>query len=151
MKPFTQITNQKPQLYYEFLEKVMNDQYQNSLVSNQASELIEGILRKLVMRKVDLEMEKVLTDSSYGDEIIPNTKAASHSRVVNITEKHEQILKMLAKFPGVSRRDLAQLLCWPINRVTPRCLELIELNKIAVVGTKYDATTDRHVQTLKVV
>jgi len=38
----------------------------------------------------------------------------------------------------------------PINRVTPRIKELLEMNKIKVAGTKYDEKTERNVETLEI-
>lgn len=160
MKPFTQITAKHPGLYYEFLEKVMNEQLTLPLNHPDANAMIESIIFKLAMRRADEEMEKMLTDPSYGNAhhlqflahevAVENTKASSWSKVTNFSEKHQAIVDELAKNPGLSRRELAAALSVPINRITPRVLELIEMSKIVVAGTKYDTTTDRNVQILRV-
>lgn len=150
MKPFEEITSKKPELYHDFLEKVMSEQLKGMLTSD-ARELIDGILFKIVMRRADMELEKVLTDPDYAEVAVENTKAASYGKIRNLTEKHEQILQVITKYPGICRRDLAQILNWPINRVTPRVRELIDSQRIVVSGTKWDFTTERCVESLKVV
>ena len=151
MKPYQEHISKNPILYWAFLDKVLDGLGALKFNTSAGNEMIEGLKYKIAMAKAAEEMDKLLTDPTYGETYVPNTKGASWGRVTNLTEKHEVILGVLAKTPDMSRRDLAQSLGWPINRVTPRVLELIEMGKVKIDGTKWDITTERQVQTLEVV
>jgi hypothetical protein len=45
----------------------------------------------------------------------------------NLGKKQKEVLDTLRYFPDATNAEIAQKLGWPINRVTPRTGELIEL------------------------
>jgi len=57
------------------------------------------------------------------------------------------VFEVLAAHPNRSNRELAELLNWPINTITPRIKELREMGAVARFGLKYDAVTNRNVMT----
>ena len=57
------------------------------------------------------------------------------------------VFEVLASHPDRCNRELAELLDWPINTVTPRVMELREMGAVARSGLKYDSTTKRNVMT----
>lgn len=151
MKPFKELTDKNPCLFDQFLEQQLVSMSAEPIIHPSAKELLEGMLFKISMAKAEEEIEKMLLDESYGEVAVENTKAASYNSLRNISEKHKQILEVLKKHPGVSRREIAMILDWPINRVTPRVKELQNANQIKTVGTKWDQTTERHVEILEAV
>ena len=151
MKPFDPLIKSQPAVYWDFLETVMRDQLEKALVTNAAREIIDSILYKMAMVKANEEIEKMLTDPTYGEIPVENTKVASYNRVTNITGKHQAIMQALRQNPEMSRREVASVLGWPINSVLPRVKELLELDLVKVTGTKYDEETERSVETLEMV
>jgi hypothetical protein len=149
MKPFTAITKESDIHYYEFIEHTLNQRL-HGIIPDNAKALVEGIVCKLAMHRADIEIEKMLTDPTYG-EGFENTKAASHSNLKNLTPKHDAILEALGRNPNVNRRELASILGWPINSVTPRVCELIDYKKIKVSGVRKDEETNQKTQTLIIV
>lgn len=112
---------------------------------NALATTAESILYKIGMSEAEASIDAILMG-----EDVTNTKATSWGKVTNITDKHQRILDLLKNYPGSSRRDIANMLNQPINRICPRVKELLEMSRINVVGTKYDQGTDRYVEVLEV-
>jgi len=63
-----------------------------------------------------------------------------------LSDKQQVVYDYLAMYPSSSNQDLAELLGWPINTVTPRTKELrdLELIKIGRNKKKQDRKTGKH-------
>lgn len=146
MKPFKDITGRGIDL--ELLVKVLKDQYQSkAMVTNDALETVNSVIEKILYHQADVEIEKMLQDPHYGE----STRAQSYKRIPDFSQRHLRVVEVLRLFPSISRADLAGKLGWPINTITPRVHELIDMGRVKVVGTKWDEETERHVETLEVV
>lgn len=55
-----------------------------------------------------------------------------------LSEKQEAIYKTIVKLGKVTDKQLAKEMCWEINKVTPRRLELFRAGLIKRVGYRYD-------------
>ena len=55
---------------------------------------------------------------------------------VNINKNQTMVLRVIRSMPGVCNKEIAHVLGWDINRVTPRVLELREKEIINSPGTK---------------
>lgn len=76
----------------------------------------------------------------------------SYGQIERIGDKQQTVLDVIRKYPqGISDRDIALLLGWPINRVTGRRNELHRMNKVVTPGNKYDEQTNRMVSIWKAV
>jgi len=65
--------------------------------------------------------------------------------------KQQQVYDMLSVNPHVCNRELAMLLEWDINRVTPRVKELRDKGLVICSGKKIDEGTRMKVMCWKVV
>ncbi|HLY40453.1 MAG TPA: hypothetical protein VKR52_04525 [Terracidiphilus sp.] len=54
----------------------------------------------------------------------------------NLGAKQKQVLDALRFFPDATNAELAANLGWPVNRITPRCLELRRIGLIIEVGKR---------------
>jgi DNA-binding MarR family transcriptional regulator len=131
----------------ELLKSLLAQKVQTPMVPTAVVAMVEEILFKIMSHQADLEIEKMLKDPNYGKSGM-NSKIQSFYRMTNLTAKHVAILNLVQKHPELSRADIADRLNVPINRVTPRVLELIKMGKLKVTGTTYDHKTGRNVQTL---
>jgi hypothetical protein len=76
----------------------------------------------------------------------------SYGQIEHIGEKQQAVLDVIIKYPaGISDRDVALLLGWPINRVTGRRNELYKMHKVVNIGNRYDEQTNRMVTVWKAV
>lgn len=50
--------------------------------------------------------------------------------------RQDTVYNTIARHPGSSNQDLAVILGWSINRITPRTRELLDAGMIQVTGTK---------------
>lgn len=151
MKPIEAICQPGSPVYYDMAVKLINNQLfgNSTLVTNKGRQLLMGVVQKIAYAQMDEQLEDIL--SGIEDVQIESTKSQSLKKVTNFTENHKQVVSMINKYPGISRRELADRLGWTINRVCPRVLELIELRKVQISGTKYDQVTGRDVESLEVV
>lgn len=150
MKGFEDRYGKSSPIYISMLEKLLVQITESDqLVTDNAHETINGILYKIAMSKATQEIENMLTDPFYGIDA-ENTKAASYNKVLNITEKHQEIIDLLKNTPKLSRREIASCLGWSINRVCPRVRELQDLGALKTSGTKWDDQTQRNVEILEV-
>ena len=58
-------------------------------------------------------------------------------------EKQQTILHTIKKYPNTSNHDIARILQWEINTVTPRVYELREMGYVLENGEKTDRLTGR--------
>ena len=65
--------------------------------------------------------------------------------------RQQQVYDMLSQNPNVCNRELAMLLDWPINRVTPRIKELRDKGLVVCSIKKIDEGTRMKVMCWKVV
>jgi len=75
----------------------------------------------------------------------------SYHQLTDIGRAQRIVYNTIAQAGPISRRSLAGLLGWPVNRVTGRVVELMDAQLIQVSGYQYDAETKRNVEVLKVV
>lgn len=158
MKPMQAILQPNSPVYYDMAVKLINNQLfgGGTLVTTKGRQMLLSICEKIAYAHMDSEIESILTEVEEMEverksTKVESTKAKSLKKVTNYSERHQQVLSMINKYPKSSRRELAVHLGWSINRVTPRCKELLEMNKIKVAGTKYDEKTERNVETLELV
>lgn len=64
---------------------------------------------------------------------------------MDISRSQAACLALIKKYPFISNRDIAKLLGWDINRVTPRTKELMDGGEIQRGGKKVDVLTNRAV------
>ena len=70
----------------------------------------------------------------------------SYGQIEHIGDKQQTVLDVISKYPaGISDRDVALLLGWPINRVTGRRNELARMGKVVTPGNRFDEQTNRMV------
>lgn len=65
----------------------------------------------------------------------------------DLGDRQRIVFETLDAHPDRSNRELAELLNWPINTITPRIKELREMGAVAQYGIKYDSQTNRNVMT----
>ena len=65
----------------------------------------------------------------------------------DLGSRQKIVFETLDAHPNRSNRELAELLNWPINTITPRVKELREMGAVARYGIKYDPVTNRNVMT----
>lgn len=75
----------------------------------------------------------------------------SYHQLTDIGRTQRIVYNTIAQAGPISRRSLAGLLGWPVNRVTGRVTELMEFQLIKVSRLGYDQETNRHVELLEVV
>jgi DNA-binding MarR family transcriptional regulator len=92
--------------------------------------MLMSIAEKIAFATMGEELEDILAEANEID--LDNTKVQSFKKISNFTDLHQEVLSMINKHPKSSRRELASLLGWSINRVTPRVKELLEMNKLLV-------------------
>ena len=63
-----------------------------------------------------------------------NSLAAYNQIIDSIGGKRREVLQVIIDKAGVTRQDIAATLGWPINAVTGRVTELLELGAIDEVG-----------------
>jgi hypothetical protein len=54
----------------------------------------------------------------------------------NLGKKQKEVLDTLRFFPDSTNAELAARLNWPVNRITPRCLELRKMGLILDAGKR---------------
>lgn len=54
----------------------------------------------------------------------------------NLGAKQKQVLDALRYFPDATNAEIAAHLNWPVNRITPRCLELRNMGLILDAGKR---------------
>src|ERR1700735_1561152 len=54
----------------------------------------------------------------------------------NLGKKQKEVLDALRFFPDATNAELAARLNWPVNRITPRCLELRKMGLILDAGQR---------------
>jgi hypothetical protein len=54
----------------------------------------------------------------------------------NLGKKQKEVLDALRFFPDATNAELAARLNWPVNRITPRCLELRKMGLILDAGKR---------------
>jgi len=54
----------------------------------------------------------------------------------NLGAKQKEVLDALRFFPDATNAEIAARLGWPVNRVTPRCLELRKMGLILDAGKR---------------
>jgi hypothetical protein len=54
----------------------------------------------------------------------------------NLGAKQKQVLDALRFFPDATNAEIAAHLKWPVNRITPRCLELRTMGLILEAGRR---------------
>lgn len=62
----------------------------------------------------------------------------------DLSSKQDKVLKLFKRYGLMCNEEVARLLSWPINCVTPRVLELRNLGLLRQQGTKYN-TNNRKV------
>lgn len=150
MKPFS-IDKTNP-VYWELVTKVINNQLIESITTGPANKMLHEIIFKIASVKFDQEFDKLFSEANAIPlEAKEESTRAQSLKKINVTENHREIMSLLNKQPGLSRREIAETLGWHANRVTPRVKELLDLNEIKVVSIKYDDVTDRNVQALGLV
>lgn len=150
MKPF-KIDNTCP-VYWDLVTKVINQQLLAGPITDAANKMLHEIIFKIASAKFDQEFDKLFSEANAIDlEVKEESTRAQSLKKINVTENHREILSLLNKEPGLSRREIAETLGWHANRVTPRIKELLDLNEIKVLCVKYDSVTDRNVQSLGLV
>jgi len=78
---------------------------------------------------------------------VSQTTMESYISIQGHVGKNQAIVyKKLLENPCASNEDLARMLGWPINCVTPRTNELRKMELVYVGGTKKSATTGKSVQ-----
>lgn len=65
----------------------------------------------------------------------------------DLGDRQRIVFETLDAHPNRSNRELAALLNWPINTITPRVKELREMGAVAEYGLKHDPQTNRNVMT----
>ncbi len=75
----------------------------------------------------------------------------SYHQLTDIGRAQRIVYNTIAQAGPISRRSLAGLLGWPVNRVTGRVTELMEFQLIKVSRLGYDQETNRHVELLEVI
>ena len=74
------------------------------------------------------------------------TSIESYKRLFPTLNDRQQIVyDKLVECPDSTNRELAKLLCWEINCVTPRVTELVDSGMVRSNGTKRDVETNRSV------
>jgi hypothetical protein len=54
----------------------------------------------------------------------------------NLGAKQKEVLDALRFYPDATNAELAAYLKWPVNRITPRCLELRKMGLILEAGKR---------------
>jgi hypothetical protein len=54
----------------------------------------------------------------------------------NLGAKQKEVLDALRVFPDATNAEIAARLGWPVNRITPRCLELRKMGLILEAGKR---------------
>jgi Mn-dependent DtxR family transcriptional regulator len=75
----------------------------------------------------------------------PTSLEAYTDMLYQLGEKQETILEIIRTHPNVSNHDIARILKWEINRVTPRVYELRNMDLVLDNGLKIDRLTGRRV------
>jgi len=79
---------------------------------------------------------------------VQNTSLEAYTDLLYILgEKQETILNTIREHPNVSNHDIARILHWEINTVTPRVYELRNMDLVLDNGLKIDRLTGRKVMT----
>lgn len=63
----------------------------------------------------------------------------------SINDNQQRVLEVIQKLGECNDKQIAGVLGWPINRVTPRRGELVEFGYVEKVGTQKDKVTNRMV------
>lgn len=84
-----------------------------------------------------------------------STSASAYADVRGIVaRKQAEVLRLLTSAgsgsEGYNNRQIAKILNWPINTVTPRVLELREQGKVVLAGRRVDHYTGRTVMHWKI-
>jgi len=75
----------------------------------------------------------------------PTSLEAYTDLLYELGDKQQTILNIIQKHPNVSNHDIARILHWEINTVTPRVYELRNMNLVLDNGEKTDRLTNRRV------
>jgi hypothetical protein len=83
-----------------------------------------------------------------------STSGAAYASLGTIAPHQSKVLQFLRsagpQSDGYNNRQIAQILKWPINCVTPRVLELRELGLVVLAGKRKDTFTGLTVMHWKV-
>lgn len=60
---------------------------------------------------------------------------------MSLGRKQRAVLAFIRKYGPLNNRQLSERMGWPINRITPRVLELRELGLVVSAGKETDPTT----------
>lgn len=147
MKPFN-VQSTSP-IYWDMVLKVIQNQLLNPqvVISTNATILLESIVQSIAYAQIDDIMEDVLTSK------ITSTKSTSYNKTkeFTMTKCHNLIVNALTSTPyAPSRSDLAQITGLRLSAVCGRVKELIDQGMVQVIGTKWDDSSKRDVQTLEV-
>lgn len=146
MRPLASICKPGNPAYYEMAVKLISERLNRPMNSPGGNAMMMSIAQKIAYAQMGEELESFLAEANNIE--LENTKTQSLKKVTNFSDIHQEVLSMINKYPECSRSELANYLGWPINRVTPRVRELLDMEKISVSGTKYDDVTERNVETL---
>lgn len=172
MEHFDQIDFTKKELY--FIERVTNrlrcSNYETYLdlllqiikektdtsktfVTNAAQKLVQDIEYKIASWRFDRELEYALINPNYGEDVkasaYGHTKVESFNKLTHTTLSHLHTKILAALEEGsFTRRELAERTDISVQSVCGRVNELIKSGQVYVNGTKWDADTQRSVQTL---
>jgi len=75
----------------------------------------------------------------------PTSLEAYTEMLFELGERQQTILETIKQYPNVSNHDLARILQWEINTVTPRVKELRDMGYVMENGDKTDRLTGRRV------
>jgi hypothetical protein len=73
------------------------------------------------------------------------TSYEAYKTLEKLNEKQLSVLEAIRKLGTCNDKEIAKLLWWPINRITPRRGELAEMGKIVEAERKKDPETNRTV------
>lgn len=74
-----------------------------------------------------------------------STSFEAYKALEKLNEKQLEVLKVVKELGVCNDRQISERLYWPINRVTPRRGELVEMNKIVEVKRDKDHVSNRTV------
>lgn len=83
--------------------------------------------------------------------MIQKTSLDAYMQIIpDLSNRQKIVYDKLITHPSSCNRDLAKLLFWEINQVTPRIKELRDLNLVICCGYKVDEDTKKNVMVWKV-
>lgn len=140
-------------VYLDILMSILNKRYSptSSLVTSEATKMIEGIQLKIAEYQFDLEMEKFLTEPDYGTTASTRLQSFKSLTMFELTQLHKRILDALLTKGHMSRRELAKETGIMLSSVCARVNELMEQGYIAVYDTAPCPLTNRKVEILKAI